>query len=155
MYIDDKTKVHQLMAKRVIVGNLDNTAYEAYKLFQEYNLHHLPIVDKDEKLVGIVSSNDLIKNFSSIAFEANDFNKEKLNKELKLSDIMTKNPITMGPDDLIKDMVVILDEKGFNSILVTDEDDKIVGIVTSKDLVHFLNLLYNKLDKLSRGSFGR
>ena len=153
MQIDENIKVHQLMAKKVIVGKPDNTFSEALELFSEYNLHHLPIVDEGDKLLGIVSSNDLSKKFRETAMQKDVFTKDALNAQVNLSDIMTKEVVTMKPDDLVKDMVKILDEKRFSSILVVNDDNTIAGIVTNKDVVHFLNLFYNKYNE-PRGTGG-
>ncbi|MEX2589353.1 MAG: CBS domain-containing protein, partial [Chitinophagales bacterium] len=135
MYIEENTKVHQLMAKRVTVAKPDNKFSEALELFQTYKLRHLPIVDDNDVLLGIVSSNDLSKKFAEVAMQKDVFTNADLNKNLKLEDIMTRNVVTMHPDDLIKDMTKILDENNISSVLVTDDDNKVVGIVTDKDLV--------------------
>lgn len=152
MEIDENFKVHQVMTDRVTVGKTSNTFYEALELFSKFNLHHLPIVDDDNKLLGIVSSNDLSKKFRETAMQKDVFTKEALNDQVSLSTLMTKDVVTVKREDLVKDLVSKLDENRFSSIMVVEDDNTVAGIVTNKDIIHFLNLVFSKKIDSSRGS---
>lgn len=154
MYLAENIKVHQLMARRVTVGKKNNKFSEALRLFQEYNLRHLPIVDDNDVLLGMVSATDLFKKFAEASLKEDVASFKDLNDSVKLEDIMTTEMITVGPEDLIKDMAAKLDENRISSVVVVDGDKRVVGIVTDKDVVHFLNLMMNQMDRLSRGSWG-
>jgi len=106
-------------------------------LFDEHQVHHLPVVDGD-KLIGIFTWND----FMRITF--GDFPEEDmtsldlmLDNNYELEDVMRTNPVTVSTKSTIADAAKILGVGEFHSLPVVD-GDLLVGIVTSSDLIRYL-----------------
>lgn len=55
---------------------------------------------------------------------------------MRAMDVMTTNVITVGPDTSVKDLALLLSERGISGVPVVDSDNRIVGIVTEGDLLH-------------------
>ena len=132
-------QVSTIMTTSPVVGKLTNSFTQALRLFTEFPVHHLPIVDDDNKLIGIVSSNDLPKVFLNLC------NRDKkvkmsfddLDREIKLADIMTPNPITISSSDSIQQAAEIFAAKKFLALPVVD-NGVLLGIVSVKDVVSYL-----------------
>ncbi|MCB1087777.1 MAG: CBS domain-containing protein [Verrucomicrobiae bacterium] len=107
------------------------------KLFQENHLHHLPVVDGD-RLVGIISWTDLMRFSYGDAFGEDARSVDAtLDHTHKLEDLMSRAPVTIDVNAGIRDAAQILASSDFHALPVVD-GDKLVGIVTSRDLIHFL-----------------
>ncbi len=94
-------------------------------LLFEKHFHHLPVVDDKERMVGILTSWDLIK--KDIRFE--DYGK------YIVSDIMTQKVVTLGPKELVGAAAMIFLKHLFHGLPIVDDERKIVGIVTTHDIL--------------------
>ncbi len=136
------TPVSAIMTPEVIVANPDTKFSKVKRLFLEYTLHHLPIVENDtEKLVGIVSTHDVMKYFSIHLNELESVDMDYLDAKCTIEELMTKNPITVKPDTLIREVAEIFSYKHFHALPVL-EDHQLQGIVTTRDLVRYLYKQY-------------
>ncbi len=127
--------IFNLMTKELITLNLTDTLYTAEKRLRTNHIRHIPVVD-GENLIGLLSISDL-KRISFI----DAYNKEgtvdtAIYNMLSIKDLMIKNPITVASDATILEVSKLLASKEFHSLPVVD-DDKLVGIITTTDLLHF------------------
>ena len=122
-----------------VVGNVSNKFSQVLRLFTEFPIHHLPIVDNNDKLIGIISSNDLPKVFLSLFNrpEAILMSTEVVDNEIHLADLMTPNPVTISSTDPITKAMQIFAEKKFMALPVVD-NGTLVGILSLKDVVAYL-----------------
>ena len=98
------------------------------------DIHHLPVV-RDGKLIGIVSSSDLLKIY---LLENGSTSLE----DVTVNRIMTTDPIVLESQASLRDAATILSEGGFHALPVVESDRTLVGIVTSSDLIdHLLHQL--------------
>jgi len=118
-----------------VVANTSTKFSQILRLFTEFPVHHLPVMDDDNKLIGIVSTNDLPKVFLSL------FNNGKTPGSLaetdelvKITDIMTSNPVTITSTDTIAKAAGIFADKKFLALPVVD-NGVLVGILSMKDIV--------------------
>lgn len=140
--MQQNTPVSTIMTPEVIVANPDNKFSQVKRLFLEYTLHHLPIVEADtEKLIGIISTHDLMKFFSIRLNDLESVDTEYLDANCQIEDLMTKNPLTVEPSTPIRDVAEIFSYKHFHALPVL-EDSKIRGMVTTRDLVRYLYKQY-------------
>lgn len=123
------------MADALIVITPNKKVSEAYELFNEYGIRHIPVVE-GTKLVGVISKNDLLK----IGFVSKEINEEALLDILsayEVKDVMVSNPITVTVETNIKEAAEILAEQSFHSLPVLDNDE-VAGIITTTDLIKYL-----------------
>lgn len=107
------------------------------KLFQEHRLHHLPVVD-GENLVGMISWTDLMRFSYGDAFGEDPRAVDAtLDHTHTLEDLMSPNPVSVSVHAGVREAAQILAEADFHALPVVD-GRKLVGIVTSRDLIRFL-----------------
>lgn len=127
-------KISDLMSRNILTGHVKNSFTHTMRLFDEMPFHHLPIVNEKTKLIGILSSNDMLKALTRQTVLLKEMNQENLNAALDISEIMTSNPITISPDSTIKEAIAIFCENEIHALPVV-KDDNLVGIITSNDLL--------------------
>lgn len=104
-------------------------------------MHHLPVVD-GENLVGMISWTDLMRFSYGDAFGEDPRAVDAtLDHTHKLEDMMSRDPVTIDANSGIRDAAQILAEADFHALPVVD-GKKLVGIVTSRDLIKFLLELF-------------
>ena len=138
----NNTHIATVMTACPVVGNPTNKFSQILRLFTEFPVHHLPIVDDDNQLIGIVSSNDLPKVFLSLCnrTEPLKMSLDVIDREIKIADLMTANPITISSKDTITKAMEIFAAKKFMALPVVDEGI-LVGILSLKDVVAYLDYI--------------
>ncbi|MFN8277988.1 MAG: CBS domain-containing protein [Chitinophagales bacterium] len=135
--MDSNLPVSTIMSRGVVVGNQFHNFSQVLKLFSEFPIHHLPIVDTHNKLVGIISSNDIMRLFINPKFNDVKLNADELDRVVNLPDIMTPNPLSIPPTETIKKAARLFAENKFQ-VLPVVENGEIVGIVSVKDIVELV-----------------
>lgn len=106
-------------------------------IFENAEIHHIPVVSGD-KLVGIVSWNDYLRvSFGVFGGQDNRGVDEVLDHTYKIHDVLTSELVTLPVSATVRDAARILGEGKFHALPVLD-GEKLVGIVTSSDLIRFL-----------------
>ena len=129
-----RVPVSQIMSKELITLTPKDSLYDAEKLFKQYHIRHLPIVE-DKKLVGVVSYSDLLKISYADVNEEDDI-ETVVYDMYSIPQLMAKSPVTVSSDTNIKDVTETLANHTFHSIPVVD-DGELVGIVTTTDLLKY------------------
>ena len=133
------TKVEKIMTSNLIVVNSIETVNNIDKLFADKNIHHVPVVSDDNNFLGLISKVDveMIKHWGTNfgLAEAEKQNKGILNSMLA-KDIMKKGIVSVRKDNTLGYCADLFNNNNFHSLPVI-EDDKIVGIVTTYDMINF------------------
>ncbi len=115
---------------------LGSTVADALAMMKEYHIGGIPVVDKDRKLVGIVTNRDL-------RFERN------LNS--LVDDVMTKdNLVTTTQSTDLHEAAEILQKYKIEKLPVVDKDNHLIGLVTYKDITKAKDKPYACKDELGR-----
>jgi predicted transcriptional regulator len=98
----------------------------------------LPVLE-DDKLVGIIRTNDLINLYLKQKLKGPDLMEKyeeiaDLNKRT-LGKIMSKDVMSVNLNANLKEVVKIMNEKRIGSIVVVDDDDKAIGIITERNVL--------------------
>lgn len=129
-------KVSNVMTVHPITLSPTDTVREADEIMAEENVRQLPVVDKGE-LVGIVTDRD-IRSFLG-GYRVDTLQDREKAMHVEVSQVMTRKPFTLQPDDDFRDAVeVLLDEK-VGGIPVVDNDSVLVGIITYMDALRYLS----------------
>lgn len=126
--------VEEIMRTEVVALSKDDSIANAIKLMNEKKIRHLPIIDENQRLIGLVTDRDIRDATPSILFETEKF-KELLQNPLKM--IMKTEIITGHPLDFVEEISAILYEHRIGCLPIL-KDDKLVGIVTETDLLRTL-----------------
>lgn len=129
--------VSHIMTKTVVTLDVSDPLSKARRLFEESNIHHLPVVNGTE-LVGLLSWTDFLRiSFGEFGNQDVRSLDAMLDHTYKLRDVMKTAPVTMAASGTVRDAATTLASGGFHSIPVV-EGNKLVGIVTSTDLIRYL-----------------
>ena len=133
--------VGERMTKRPITTHPDVPIDDALKLMRESKVRRLPVLDKDGKLVGIVTEKDLLYVSPSPATSLSIHELHYLIAKIKVQDVMAKDVITVTEYTPLEEAARIMADNKIGSLPVM-RDDKLVGIITETDLFCiFLELL--------------
>lgn len=143
-----------IMTKEAIVTvKKETTTEELSKLFIERKIHGVPVVDDDNKVVGVVTENDLIEQqknlhiptvislFDAVLFIESEKKFEADLKKLtgsKVEDIYSKSVVSVSPDTEVGDIATLMTEKNIHTIPVV-EDGNLVGIIGKVDLIRSMS----------------
>ena len=135
--------VGKSMTKKVISIGKEVGLFEAHEKMVQNNIRHLPVVKDDNTLIGIVTDRDIRSALPYELFKKDDFEKEKEKfSDLKVKEIMSKDPFTISPLHTIQDALLLIQEKRVGAFPVVDEQDKLKGIISVRDLLRtFTNVL--------------
>ncbi|MDR5659335.1 CBS domain-containing protein [Serpentinicella sp. ANB-PHB4] len=139
----------EIMNTEVISVTQDETVETVIKLLLEHNISGVPVIDKEEVVIGIVTEGDLIFKskklqiptyftiLDSYIFLESTKNLEKDIKKMaayKIKDIMTTEVFTVEEDATIEDVATLMTTKRVNRIPVT-KDGRLTGIVSRRDII--------------------
>jgi CBS domain-containing protein len=139
-----------LMTRDVVTVSRETTVKEVAGLLLEHKISGLPVVDKENRVIGIVSEGDLIyqdkKLYTPAFLEILGGiiyleNPNRLGQDLmkmtaaKVGDLMTTKVYTVRDDATLEEIATIMVEKKVNRIPVVDGAGRLAGIISRQDLV--------------------
>jgi acetoin utilization protein AcuB len=142
MKINYKGFIRERIQKNPVTISPDASFFEAQNLIHEKGIRHLPVVGKNNKLVGIVTDRDIREAAPSDATLLSVQELNYLLGKLKVSAFMTQKDklITITPDALIEEAVQLMHDHKIGSLPVM-EGDKLYGIFTETDVLdHFVDI---------------
>lgn len=133
--------VGERMTKRPITTHPGTPIDDALKLMRESKIRRLPVLDKDGKLVGIVTEKDLLYVSPSPATSLGIHEIHYLISRIKVGDVMAKDVITVTEYTPLEEAARIMFDNKIGSLPVM-RDGRLVGIITESNLFRiFLELL--------------
>ncbi len=133
-----KLSVRDLMTDKIFALRADDDIQMARDLMDERNVRHVPVVDEDRNLVGLVSERDLLRSMYPSTSELPVGTQHAVLKRVKVSAIMTRDVETVEPDDdLAAAAQVMLDNK-YGCVPVVVDGGRVEGILTESDFVRYL-----------------
>jgi len=115
------------MTTKLITVKPTDTLAHVRHLFMQNSIHHLPVTDSAGRLVGIMTTYDMWKNEIAPA----DYS------TVQVMDIMTVRIAKIGPKDKIGTAAEIFLDNRFHALPIVDEDNFLMGIVTSHDVLKY------------------
>ncbi len=129
--------IREIMTTELVTVSPNTKLSEIKKIFDDNNFHHLPVVDKGEELIGIISKEDFFKLSYVLSMTTSGHTySEKEYENLKAKDIMTKYPLSLDPDDTTGLAADIFLANKFHALPII-EDGKLIGLITTHDLLKF------------------
>jgi len=123
--------VETIMNRNVVSLPPTATIEEALHLLKEHKIRHIPIVDENEQVIGIVSDRDVRDASPSTLLRETSRNE----LQTEISSIMTQPVITVHPLDFVEEIARIFYEKEFAAVPVV-QNDRLVGMVTEKHMLY-------------------
>jgi acetoin utilization protein AcuB len=135
--------VSRSMVSQVITIGKKASIFEAQEKMAANSIRHLPVVDADNRLIGIVTDRDIrsVMPYRLIREKGVAQEREKLS-HLKVEDIMTHNPKTISPMYTIQDALLMIQKEKVGAFPVVDDAGQLQGILSVRDLLRaFINVL--------------
>ena len=128
--------VQDVMSRSVITLTPDQTLRETIELLRSRRIRHLPVVD-GPALVGIVTDRDVKRATPSLLSGIDRDSYEQVLETTKVTQFMTREPLTVTPVTDLKAAVAILVHRKVGALPVVDEG-RLVGIVTELDMLRVM-----------------
>ena len=151
MKLEYKGLVRERFNRNPVTISPEASFFEARNLIHEKGIRHLLVVDKNGRLVGIVTDRDVREAAPSDATLLSVQELNYLLGKLKVSSFMTPREklITMTPDTLIEEAIQLMHDNKIGCLPIL-EGEKIFGIVTETDMLAFLVDIFGYHQKGSR-----
>ncbi|HEY3375554.1 MAG TPA: CBS domain-containing protein [Candidatus Aquicultor sp.] len=149
-----KLRARDIMSKEIVVFTPDMTVKEAAGILSAKGISGAPVVDNEDRLVGMVSESDLIMQDVRLHFptfiqlldgyiylpSSMQRFEEEFKKAVgaKVGDVMSTEVVTIGEDDTVEDIATLMVEQDISRAPVMS-DGKLVGIITKGDLVRAIS----------------
>jgi len=132
--------VRDYMTSSVSSLNEDACLLDAALMIRHSGKRHVPVVTAEKKGVGILSDRDVSRLAPSMLARVTQEEYNRVFESTPLKQVMTKKPITIAPDAPIAEAVAVLHAKKIGALLVV-ENEKLVGILTTSDMLGLLHKL--------------
>ncbi len=125
--------VERRMTKNPVTIRQDLPITEAQRLMRQEKIHRLPVLDKHNRLVGIVTEKDLLYASPSPASTLDVYELNYLLSKLTVGKVMSSPVITVSPDTVIEEAARVMADNDIGGLTVVS-DEKVVGIITESDI---------------------
>lgn len=136
--MDINAPITSIMSVNILTVEPGDKLVKVKEIFNSKHIHHVPVVDNGE-LVGIIAQSDL-KHFYR-GMQKSDYDRMLENSRLNnytAGDIMTTGLSTLSSDHRIAAAIELFKQNRYHAIPIVD-DDKLVGMVTSFDIISALS----------------
>lgn len=131
------TNVASVMSKNIITVKSGDSLLSATRILKEKGFKHLPVVDGNGSLVGVVTDRDLKRASASDATTLEVHELLYLLDKLKIEQVMTHKPVTVTPQETVEGAAKLMAERKIGCLPVV-EGTQVVGIVTKDDMLRLV-----------------
>jgi CBS domain-containing membrane protein len=129
------TLVKEIMATVVETLSVGDTLAVARRRMESGRIRHLPIVDGEERVVGLITHRRILEAWVSHG-HPDEEDPAVVARDVPIEMLMEKNVETVTPDTAAAQAAALLETRKIGCLPVTDQG-KLVGIVTEADFMHF------------------
>ncbi|MFB9460682.1 CBS domain-containing protein [Streptomyces antimycoticus] len=101
---------------------------EVVQLLDHHRISGMPVVDEDDKVLGVVSGTDLVRAQAKRAGRGRA-------RAVIAQDLMSTPAVTVHPEQSVPDAARLMERRGVGRLPVVDEEDRLIGIATRRDLL--------------------
>ncbi|MFJ9006191.1 CBS domain-containing protein [Streptomyces canus] len=139
--------VGDVMTREVIEARRETPLKDLARLLDRHRISGLPVVDHDDKVLGVISETDLIRRqaaryadrsvrrFRVPALRRSARRVAAVARATTAEDLMTSPAITVHPEQRVADAARVMERHGVERLPVVDEEDRLIGIATRRDLL--------------------
>ncbi len=121
-------RLSSIMTTDVVSVKPDEKLATIREIFLTKRFHHLPVTDEQGQLVGIVTSYDLMK----LDIPLSDY------PNVAVKEVMTTKVASLRPEELVGGAARVFLENLFHGLPIVNDEGKLVGIVTTHDVLEYL-----------------
>lgn len=133
--------VANIMTKDLYTLTPEASLFDAHELSKRKGVRHIPVVDSNQKLVGIVTQKNLFNKVLHMIslYDLEQF--DRLEKDTSIKEVMEIDCATVSPETSLFEVISIFKGSAHGCLPVVDADMTLKGIVTSADFVGFCGKL--------------
>ncbi len=130
--------VSKIMTTKLVTVHQGEPISKVRELIREHGIQHIPVVS-GPKLVGIISHSDVLRVSFGEAFQTDERAVDAtLDHTMTLEQLMQKDPVSVRENAPIREAAEVLVRGNFHSLPVVSDGQKLVGLITSTDLIRYL-----------------
>ena len=133
------TPLKEIMVTKVISVEAEEAFSHVEEKLRTNRIRHLPVVDKNKKLIGIITQRDLYRAASPRKTEEGDYYDKTQLDSFILKHFMTPNPLTLGPESKIAEAIDVMATRKYGCIPIIASDKTLLGVVTQVDILKFIS----------------
>ncbi len=135
--VSRELRVRDLMSREVIAVGPEDTLATLRDLMYQHQIRHVPVVDHEGKLVGLVTHRDLLRSSLVEQTQLPSFVERAVLEQTEVVDLMTTDLATVHPETDIREAAQLMFDNKFGCLPVL-EDGRPVGILTEADFVKLM-----------------
>lgn len=140
--------ISDYMTANPLTISADMLLPEARQLLTEYHFRHLPVVDKENKLIGMISDRDLRSAYpSSVISDADSGKAFKKVEKTSVGEIMSQNCSCLTVSSTLDDTLMVFERDKVGALPVVTDDDEVIGIFSMRDLTAAYKKLFGAAEK--------
>jgi acetoin utilization protein AcuB len=128
-------KISDIMSREVVTIAAKDRVREAFAAMYANHIRQVPVVDEDGAVVGIVTDRDLKEHMGAWIGLESDPEERVEALDDPIDSVMTADPVTIGPDASVGELVDLLLDEKFGGVPVVERGRTLVGIVTYLDVL--------------------
>jgi CBS domain-containing protein len=139
--------VGEVMTREVVAARRDTSFKAVARLLDEHRISGPPVVDQDDKVLGVISETDLIRHqaarpadggvrrFRLPALRRTTRRAAAVARAATAEALMSAPAITVHPEQRVAAAARVMERHGVERLPVVDEEDRLIGIATRRDLL--------------------
>jgi len=139
-------KVSKIMTRNPVITHPDLSMSDARSLMDREKVGHIPVLNKNNELVGLITRADLLKAGPSSATSLDVYEISYLLSKLTVEKVMEKKVITVQEDEVVEEAARIMADNGIGCLPVLN-GSLLTGIITDTDIFHFFINAYGARHK--------
>jgi len=129
--------VKDIMSTPVVTFFAEQTLPLAEDVMRIHRFRHLPVIDTDRRLVGLITQRDVLRGQISVLTGLSEAQRRARQEQVLISELMTRDVWTVNPETLASHAGQTLLDHKFGCLPVVDHDRVLCGIVTERDFLRF------------------
>lgn len=133
--------IKKVLTEDVITTHVGQKVSDVRKLFVKHGFHHMPVVS-GKRLIGLISASDIL----GISVEGVGSDERSMDAyidhQFSVEGLMQKDLRTLHTGSTVADAAEVLSDGSLHALPVVGDEDDLVGMVTSTDLIRYLHALF-------------
>ncbi len=127
-------QVGDIMTRDLFPLKSDQTLNVVRLLMRTIHIRHVPILDRQDKFVGLLSHRDLLAYSISKLAGINQFAQKELDRHISIKDVMRTQIATTTERTSLIEAITLMMKNKFGCLPVVDKENHLVGIITEEDI---------------------
>lgn len=133
--------VAELMTANPLFVRREQTLKDAHDLMRTKNIRHIPVLDEQDKLVGVLTQKKMIATVMGLLAKYGTSALERKEKQQIIGELMDTDFATVQPQQSLAEVISYFLKNKHGCLPVVDDNEQLLGILTSSDFVRLAGQL--------------